>query len=169
MANELKPIGKDATGYEVLTEAMKDLLNRFPGLLPGEEVKYEELDEDEGIAFSNDAGALVYTEREDVIGGVHQTCQYPFFIVFRAASSAKERQKMSIQEFLDAFGKWLCREPAVIDGETYKLAGYPKLAGTRQIKKITRDNSYGTEPQANGVQDWLLPVVVQYTNDIEAI
>ena len=169
MDNEQKPIRKDATGYEVITESMKDLLNRFPGLLPGEEVKYEELDEDGGIAFSNDAGALVYTEREDVIGGIHQTCQYPFFIVFRAASSAKERQKMSIQEFLDAFGKWLCREPAVIDGETYKLDGYPKLAGTRQIKKITRDNSYGTEPQANGVQDWLLPVVVQYTNDIEAI
>lgn len=168
MDNEQKPIGKDATGYEVITEAMKDLLNQFPGLLPGEEVKYEELGEDSGIAFSNDAGALVYTEREDVIGGVHQTCQYPFFIVYRAASSAKERQKMSIQEFLDAFGKWLCREPTVIEDETYKLDGYPKLAGTRQIKKITRDNSYGTEPQTNGVQDWLLPVVVQYTNDIEA-
>lgn len=169
MDNEQKPIGKDATGYEVITEAMKDLLNQFPGLYEGEEVKYEELGEDSGIAFSNDAGALVYTEREDVIGGIHQTCQYPFFIVYRAASSAKERQKMSIQEFLDAFGKWLCREPTVIEDETYKLDGYPKLAGTRQIKKITRDNSYGTEPQENGVQDWLLPVVVQYTNDIEAI
>lgn len=167
MDNEQKPIGKDATGYQVLTEAMKDLLNRFPGLYEGEEVKYEELGEDSGIAFSNDAGALVYTEREDVIGGVHQTCQYPFFIVYRAASSAKERQKMSIQEFLDAFGKWLCREPTVIEDETYKLDGYPKLAGTRQIKKITRDNSYGTEPQENGVQDWLLPVTVQYTNDFE--
>lgn len=167
MDNERKPIGKDATGYEVLTEAMKDLLNRFPGLYEGEEVKYEELGEDSGIAFSNDAGALVYTEREDVIGGVHQTCQYPFFIVYRAASSAKERQKMSIQEFLDAFGKWLCREPTVIEDETYKLDGYPKLAGTRQIKKITRDNSYGTEPQENGVQDWLLPVTVQYTNDFK--
>lgn len=167
MANELKPIGKDATGYEVLTAAIKDLLNQFPGLYEDEEIEYEELGEDSGIAFSNDAGALVYTEREDVIGGVHQTCQYPFFIVYRASSSAKERQKMSIQEFLDAFGKWLCREPAVIDGETYKLAEYPKLAGTRQIKKITRENSYGTEPQENGVQDWLLPVTVQYTNDFE--
>ena len=46
MANELKPIGKDATGYEVLTEAMKDLLNQFPGLYADEEVKYEELSED---------------------------------------------------------------------------------------------------------------------------
>ena len=168
MDNDRKPIGKDATGYEVITEAMKDLLNRFPGLLPGEEVKYEELGEDSGIAFSNDAGALVYTEREDVIGGIHQTCQYPFFIVYRASSSAKERQKMSIQEFLDAFGKWLCREPVVTDTGTYRLAGYPKLSGTRQIKKITRDNSYGTDPKENGVQDWLLPVTVQYTNDVEA-
>ena len=167
MADERKPIGKDATGYEVITKAMKDLLNQFPGLYDGEEVKYEELDEESGIAFSNDSGALIYAEREDIIGGVHQTCQYPFFIVYRAASSAKERQKMSIQEFLDAFGKWLCREPAVIDGETYKLSGYPKLSGTRQIKKITRDNSYGTEPQENGVQNWLLPVTVQYTNDAE--
>ena len=167
MDNEQKPIGKDATGYEVITEAMKDLLNQFPGLYEGEEVKYEELSDESGIAFSNDAGALVYTESEDVIGGVHQTCQYPFFIVYRAASSAKERQKMSIQEFLDAFGKWLCREPAVIEDETYKLAGYPKLAGGRQIRKITRDNSYGTEPQENGVQDWLLPVTVQYRNDFE--
>lgn len=167
MGNEQKPIGKDATGYEVITEAMKDLLNQFPGLLPGEEVKYEELGEDSGIAFSNDAGALVYTEREDVIGGVHQTCQYPFFLVYRASSSAKERQKMSIQEFLDAFGKWLCREQSVIGGEAYKLSDYPKLSGSRQIKKITRDNSYGTEPQENGVQDWLLPVTVQYTNDFK--
>lgn len=167
MDNEQKPIGKDATGHEVITEAMKDLLNQFPGLYEDEEVKYEELADESGIAFSNDSGALVYTETEDIIGGVHQTCQYPFFIVYRAASSAKERQKMSIQEFLDAFGKWLCREPAVIDGETYKLSGYPKLSGSRQIKKITRDNSYGTEPQENGVQDWLLPVTVQYTNDFK--
>lgn len=167
MADIQKPIGKDATGYDVMTEAIKYLLNQFPGLYEGEEVKYEELSEDSGIAFSNDAGALVYSEREDIIGGVHQTCQYPFFLVYRASSSAKERQKMSIQEFLDAFGKWLCREQAVIGGEAYKLSDYPKLSGSRQIKKITRDNSYGTEPQENGVQDWLLPVTVQYTNDFK--
>lgn len=167
MDNERNPIRKDATGYEVITDAMKDLLNQFPGLLPGEQVKYEELKEDQGVAFSNDSGALVYSETEDVIGGVHQTCQYPFFIVYRSAGSAREAQKMSIQEFLDAFGKWLCQEPAVIDEETYKLSSYPKLAGTRQIKRITRDNSYGTEPQESGVQDWLLPVTVQYTNDFE--
>ena len=110
MANEKKPISKDATGYEVLTAAMKDLLNQFPGLHEDEEIKYEELEEEGGIAFSNNAGALVYAEKEDIIGCVHQTCQYPFFVVYRSASSARERQKMSIQEFLDALGKWLCKE-----------------------------------------------------------
>ena len=167
MDNERKPIGNDATGYEVITEAMKDLLNQFPGLLPGETVKYEELGEEEGIAFSNDSGALVYTETQDVIGGVHQTCQYPFFIVYRAASSAKERQKMSIQEFLDAFGKWPCSEPAAIEGVTYKPEDHTELSGSWQKTKIYRANRYGTEPQENGVQDWLLPVTVQYANDFE--
>ncbi len=167
MANEKKPISKDAAGYEVLTAAMKDLLNQFPGLYEDEEIKYEELEEEGGIAFSNNAGALVYAEKEDIIGCVHQTCQYPFFVVYRSASSARERQKMSIQEFLDALGKWLCKEPAVIDDATYKLKTYPKLAAGRQIKRITRDNSYGIEPQENGVQDWLLPVTVEYTNEFE--
>ena len=48
---DAKPIGKDATGYEVITGAMKDLLNQFPGLYEDEEVKYEELADDSGIAF----------------------------------------------------------------------------------------------------------------------
>ena len=167
MADVKKPIGKDATGYEVLTAAMKDLLNQFPGLYEDEEIKYEELEDESGIAFSNNAGALVYSESNDIIGGVHQTCQYPFFVVYRSASSARERQKMSIQEFLGSLGKWLCKEPAVIDGESYKLSTYPILASGRKITKITRDNSYGVEPQENGVQDWLLPVTVEYKNEFE--
>ena len=70
--NELKPIGKDAGGYDVLTAMIKSLLNQFPGLYPDEEVMFEELGEESGIAFSNDTGALVYAEAEDVLGGVHQ-------------------------------------------------------------------------------------------------
>lgn len=167
MADELRPIKKDAEGYEVLTNAMRDLLNQFPGLLPDESIKYEELSNDEGIAFSNDSGALVYTETEDVTGWTKQECRYPFFVVYRSSGSSREKQKLSIQEFLDSLGKWICRETAVIDGESYRLEEYPKLAGTRQIKKITRDNSYGTDPQENGVQDWLLPVVVEYENVFE--
>lgn len=62
MDRELKPIGKDAGGYDVLTAAIKSLLNQFPGLYPDEEVMFEELGEEKGIAFSNDTGALVYAE-----------------------------------------------------------------------------------------------------------
>lgn len=152
MGDERKPIGKDASGYDVLTIAVKALLNQFPGLYENETVKFEELGEDSGIAFSADNGALIFSETEDVLGGVRQTCQYPFYIIYRT-SSTKERQKMSIQEFLDTFGKWLCREPVVIDGSEERLSNYPTLSQGRKITKVTRDNSYGLEPQESGVQD----------------
>lgn len=168
MAETLQPIGRDASGYEVLRDAMKDLLNQFPGLLSGETVKFEDLETESGIAVSDNSGALVYTEKVYVSGSREQTCRYPFYLVYRAASSAKERQKMSIQEFLEMFGNWLCKEDAVIDGETYRLTSYPELSGGRKITRITRDNSYGTEPQESGVQDWVLPVTVEYSNYIKA-
>lgn len=166
MGDERKPIGKDASGYDVLTIAVKALLNQFPGLYENETVKFEELDEDSGIAFSADNGALIFSETEDVLGGVRQTCQYPFYIIYRT-SSTKERQKMSIQEFLDTFGKWLCREPVVIDGSEQRLSNYPTLSQGRKITKVTRDNSYGLEPQESGVQDWILPVSIEYKYDFE--
>ena len=166
MGDERKPIGKDASGYGVLTIAVKALLNQFPGLYENETVKFEELGEDSGIAFSADNGALIFPETEDVLGGVRQTCQYPFYIIYRT-SSTKERQKMSIQEFLDTFGKWLCREPVVIDGSEERLSNYPTLSQGRKITKVTRDNSYGLEPQESGVQDWILPVSIEYKYDFE--
>lgn len=166
MGDERKPIGKDASGYDVLTIAVKALLNQFPGLYENETVKFEELGEDSGIAFSTDNGALIFSETEDVLGGVRQTCQYPFYIIYRT-SSTKERQKMSIQEFLDTFGKWLCREPVVIDGSEQRLSNYPTLSQGRKITKVTRDNSYGLEPQESGVQDWILPVSIEYKYDFE--
>ena len=166
MGDERKPIGKDASGYDVLTIAVKALLNQFPGLYENETVKFEELGEDSGIAFSADNGALIFSETEDVLGGVSQTCQYPFYIIYRT-SSTKERQKMSIQEFLDTFGKWLCREPVVIDVSEQRLSNYPTLSQGRKITKVTRDNSYGLEPQESGVQDWILPVSIEYKYDFE--
>lgn len=166
MWDERKPVGKDASGYDVLTTAVKSLLNQFPGLYENETVKFEELGEDSGIAFSADNGALIFSQTEDVVGGVHQICQYPFYIIYRT-SSTKERQKMSIQEFLDTFGKWLCRELVVIDGNEQRLSKYPTLSQGRKITKVNRDNSYGLEPQQSGVQDWILPVSIEYKYDFE--
>lgn len=168
MADNLKPIGVDADGYDILTTAMKALLNQYPGLQEDETIRFEQLEDDSGIAFSNDNGALVYSEKEDVCGVMHQVCQYPFFVIYRTAS-LREKQKINAQAFLDSLGKWICREPVTIDGVDTRLTTFPELSGGRIIKRITRDNSYGTVPQENGVQDWLLPLTVRYEYNYETI
>ena len=168
MADNLKPIGVDADGYDILTTAIKALLNQYPGLQENETIRFEQLEDDSGIAFSNDNGALVYSEKEDVCGVMHQICQYPFFVIYRTAS-LREKQKINVQEFLDSLGKWICREPVTIDGVDTRLTTFPELSGGRIIKRITRENSYGTVPQENGVQDWLLPLTVRYEYNYETI
>ena len=167
MAEESKPIGVDATGYDVLTNAVLSLLNQYPAL-NGREIYFEQLEETSGIAFSADNGSLVMSETEDVLGRIEQECQYPFFLVYRTAST-REYQKLGVQEFLDGIGKWICQEPVEINGETVRLRQYPALSQGRKINRVTRMNSYGLEPNEDGVQDWLLPITVRYTNEIEPL
>lgn len=163
--DELKPIGADVSGFEILTNAVLELLSQFPGL-NSREILFEELDKESGIAFSANSGALVMSERRSITDHVRQNCQYPFFIVYRTAST-QEYQKLQVQAFFDAIGKWLCREPAVVNGETVRLTQYPALSDNRKITRITRSNSYGLEPNEDGVQDWLMPVTVEYTNEFD--
>ena len=162
---EVTPIGADVTGFQILTNAVLDLLSYFPGL-NGREILFEELGDDSGIAFSADNGALIITERRSITDHVVQRCQYPFYIVYRTAST-QEYQKLQVQAFFDALGKWICKEPVVISGETVRLSAWPTLAENRRITRITRSNSYGLTPQENGVQDWLMPVTVEYTNEFD--
>ena len=165
MEKENQPIGMDATGFEVLTNAVLSLLSQFPGL-NGREILYEELGESSGIAFFADAGALVMAEKRSITDHVRQTCQYPFNVVYRTAST-REHQKLNVQAFLDALGKWLCKEPAIINNQTYRIGEYPHLADGRRITRITRYNAYGAQPEESGVQDWVLPVKVEYTNEFD--
>ena len=165
MAEELKPIGNDATGYELLARAMKTLLNQFPGL-NGQKILFEELGEETGIAFSADAGALVMSERVSITGHVMQSCQFPFLVVYRTTAT-REFQKLNVSAFLDTLGKWLCKEPVEISGEIRRLFSYPAISDGRKITRITRNNSYGTVPNENKSQDWILPVSVQYTNEFD--
>ena len=165
MTEEQKPIGKDVTGYELLAKAIKALLNQFPGL-NGQKILFEELGEDAGIAFSADAGALVMAERRSITDHVTQSCQFPFLVVYRT-SSTREFQKLNVSAFLDTLGKWLCKEPVEINGESYRLLSYPAISDGREITRITRNNSYGTVPNENKSQDWILPVSVQYTYEFD--
>ena len=162
---EIRPIAADPTGYEILTRAVKDLLNQFPGL-DGKTVYFEELGEESGLAFSADAGALVISERRSITDRVTQSCQYPFIIVYRTAAT-REFQKLNVSAFLDTLGKWICREPVEIGGQNCRLASYPTLSDGRRITKINRNNVYGTVPNENKTQDWVLPVTVQYTYEFD--
>lgn len=162
---EVKPIGTDATGYELLTRAVKDLLNQYPGL-GWQKIAFEELGEENGIAFSADAGALVMSERRSITDHVVQTCQFPFLVIYRT-SATREFQKLNVSTFLDSLGKWICKEPVEINGMEHRLFSYPALSSGRKITRITRNNAYGTVPNENGSQDWILPVSVQYTNEFD--
>lgn len=162
---DVKPIGADVTGFEILTNAVLSLLNQFPGL-NGREILFEELGESSGLAFSADNGALIITERRSIIDHVRQECQYPFYIVYRTAS-IEEYQMLNVQAFFDALGKWICREPVEVNGEMVRLMQYPALSEERKITRITRSNSYGLEANEDGVQDWLMPVTVEYTNEFD--
>lgn len=166
MADEQRPISVDTTGAELLAEAMRSLLNQFPGLPAGKTIRFEQLDKDSGIAFSADDGALVMEERVSITDFVTQICQYPFFVIYRT-DAPREAQKLRVQSFLDTLGAWLCMETVVIDGEEVRLDAWPDLTRGRVITKITRMNAYGLEPNADGVQDWLLPVTVTYTNEFD--
>lgn len=162
---EVKPIGTDATGYEYLVKAMKALLNQFPGL-DGEKIYFEEIGEESGIAFSADAGALVMSERRSITDHVTQSCQFPFLVIYRITAT-REFQKITASGFLDTLGKWLCKEPVEINGVSLRLTEYPALSDGRKIARITRNNSYGTVPNENKSQDWVLPVSVQYTYEFD--
>lgn len=163
MDNTVKPIGVDATGFEILTNAVRDLLQSYPGL-GRREILFEELDKDGGLIFSADGGALVMSERRSITDHISQTCQYPFLVVYRTAATT-EREKLNVQTFLETLGKWLCMEKVEINGQTVQLTAYPKLTDGREITRVTRSNSYGTTPNENKSQDWILPVVVQYTHE----
>lgn len=165
MAETIKPIGIDATGTKILTEVVRELLNQYPGLEYDEIIRFENLDKESGIAFSADSGALVIAETKTITEHVKQRCQYPFYVVYRIATE-RERTKINVQGFLNDLGQWLSGEPIEINGDIYKLT-FPDMSDGRSITKITRSNSYGLEPSADGVQDWILPVTVEYTNEYD--
>ncbi len=160
---EAKPIGLDGTGFDILKVAVLDLINQFPGL-DGRSVSFSGLTEDGGISMEPENGTLIYTEKKDIIGNVHQECQFPFFVVYRSGASS-ENLKMNVSKFLDTLGAWICREPVTIGSSVYQLTEYPTLTGQRKITGVTRFNSYALDPNENKTQDWIIPITVNYTHE----
>lgn len=159
-----KIIGYDIDGYDIVTNAIKDLLNEFPGLYPDMTITFSALEEDSGITFYPISGTGIVTEKKSVTGKVDQLCNYPFVIDYRTAASSSNA-KINIKEFLDNIGKWLERQPVTIDGETYKLDKYPALTKGRVIEEIERQSvSYQNDELENNVQDWIIQMSLRYRN-----
>ena len=59
MPEENKKVTKyDIDGYNVVSLALSDLLNSYPGLEDGEKITFSDLKEDFGIAFYPVSGAV---------------------------------------------------------------------------------------------------------------
>ena len=162
MPEETKQIKYDVDGYDIITNAIKDLLNQYPGLLPEETFLFSTLGEDAGMAFYPVSGAVISTEIASVTGKVNQICNYPFTIVYRTGADSAN-SKIDIKEFLDTVGKWLEKQPIVVDGEAHKLETYPVLTEGRVIEEITRQTpSYLESTSENNVQDWVINITLKY-------
>lgn len=159
-----KPVKYDVDGYDIVTNALKDLLNSFPGLLEGENVKFSTLEEDNGISFYPISGAVIATEPTSITGKVNQVCNYPFYVVYRTAADS-QNSKIDIKEFLDKLGKWLEKQPVMIDGQQQKLSAYPDLTGGREITEISRQTpAYLDNTSEGNVQDWVISLALRYRN-----
>ena len=79
-ADKRKPFKYDVDGYDIITNAINDLLNQYPGLLEGEQIKFSTLGEESGIAFYPVTGAAISSEKVSVTGKVNQLCNYPFCV-----------------------------------------------------------------------------------------
>lgn len=163
---ENKPIKMDSGGLDSLKPAVLELLNQYPAL-NGRTITFSGLESDSGISIEPESGALVFSEIKNILGGVKQECQFPFFVVYRTGATS-DYQKMSVNEFLDDLGAWVCRETVNIGGTEYKLEEYPALTGGRKITGVTRFNSYALEPNSNNTQDWVLPLTVSYKHEFES-
>ena len=165
MPEENKKVTKyDIDGYNVVSLALSDLLNSYPGLEDGEKITFSDLKEDSGIAFYPVSGAVNVLEKKGVTGKVNQLCNYPFYIIYRTGTN-KDKVKIEIKEFLDNIGMWLEQQPIQIGSKKYQLEEYPELSSNRKIEEISRltpaylDNSY-----ENNVQDWVISLSLKYRN-----
>ncbi|MBR2680492.1 MAG: hypothetical protein IKE23_07030 [Exiguobacterium sp.] len=148
----------DVDGYDEVTKALSDLLNECP--LIDENVRFNVLYDDGGIAFFPVTGAVIERERKDVLGGVEQWCSYPFIIVDREFSLDEDR-RVAVKEWLDSIGRYL--EKQTVDGAV--LSAYPTLTGNRYFTEIRRTSpSSQMDINQDGSEDWSISMVARYRN-----
>lgn len=152
----------DLDGFDVITTAILELLNRYPN---GEgDFRFATLDETEGKAMFPSNGAVIRSERVSVTNHVYQKCIYPFSIWYRV-TGLSENRKIAVKEWMDQLGRWLERQP-ISDGQggVMVLGGYPILNDGRTIEDIKRTSpTVLSDIAENQTQDWVISMQAEYT------
>ena len=161
---EKKEIKYDVDGYYAMTSALKELLNQFP-LLNGEKITFSSLGENKGISFFPVSGSVIEAQKTTITGKIYETCQYPFFVVYRA-SGLSESRKEKVKEWLDSLGRWLEQKEIEYDGQSYILDKFPLLKDGRKITSIKRNTpAYLDNTSEDKTEDWVINISARYENE----
>jgi len=157
----------DLAGYDLLTPAIRDLMDSYPGLDSGETFSFSMLEAEYGQAIFPISGAIVQYERESITGHVEQMCLYPFTVVLRV-SGQTENRKANAKEWLDTLGRWLEMQTVIIGDTSYKLSEYPELNGDAKIMDISRTTpAYLSMTNADMSEDWVISIQARYRNEFD--
>ena len=162
-----KEVRYDIDGQEVVSTALMDLINEYPGLTQGEYIQYATLGDSKGKSVFPTSGSAIKKEIKDVTGHVEQTCDYPFIVIYRA-SGLSESRKEKVKEWLDNLGRWLEKQPIIVNGTEYQLDEYPALTRGRKFKKIQRVSpSYLDSINEDKAENWAINITATYKNEYD--
>ena len=154
----------DTESFDVLTQAVRALVNRFPGLGPGEKIAFATLRDSGGLAIFPGDGAVIEEEHRSVTGRVRQVCRYPFAVLIRGGGM-NEESRASAKERLDMLGRWLQGQRVTVEGQTYALERYPALTGERRFLDFSiQAPAYLYERDEHQTETWAVALAARYEN-----
>lgn len=164
MMDEKKQVKYDPEGAAALTEALRALVNRAPGLAPGEKIAFATLGQTEGLAMFPGDGAVVEQERRSVTGKVRQVCRYPFTVLCRGGALTEER-RAALKERLDGLGRWLDRQSVTAEGQRFRLEEYPPLGDGRRFLDVSiQSPACLCERDEHQIETWAVALTARYEN-----
>lgn len=163
MQNE-KVVKFDLDGYEVVKDAILEIINQSPLIEGKEPVSFGVLEETHGFAMIPVSSSVIESTRKSVTGKVTEVCYYPFSLVYRG-SGMNERKKSEVSELLDNIGKYLEKKEIDIDGVGHRLKYYPLLTENRKFLEIRRQTpSYLANVYEDKTEDWEIRITARYEN-----
>lgn len=155
---------QDVQSYDIITNALMDLLNDYAELYD-EKIVFSDIDADYGYSMYPTSGAVIVSQIRDILGHTTQNCQYNFTVMYHVGSLS-ENKKITAKEWLDRLGIWLEKQPVEIDSTDQTLTGYPVLSGNRRFTEIRRTSPATlTGIESNGVEQWSIGITARYVNE----